>query len=454
MFLQHFALREQPFGVTPDPRFLYFSPTHREALASIYCGLEAERGFVGLVASPGAGKTTLLFQLLERLNGSASTAFVFQTQCGSLELLRYIAADLGLDVSTSDPVSLHAQLNAFLSARAREGRRVIVVIDEAQNLDDEVLETARLLSDFETPSRKLLQIVLAGQPELARRLEQSRLVQLRQRMAVMARLDPLSPAEVSRYIDHRLRVSGSCGADLFTPGALEIVARRSAGIPRDINSLCFQALSLACALQRRQVDIDVMTEVVGDPFWSPARRESPPLEVRAAAPPTAARPARTAKWLRGRWLAVGLAILAAGVPILWNLLNVVRSHAGTVQTPRVAAPVAAPAPALPARRAPAASGTTYAPTVATAGPVQDLLGSGDDVQAFIHIVEPGESLGRLSVRHRQRFDQSWVANVQALNPDISDPNHIEIGQTIRLPPDPPSGPGPDEGLPSTTRVAP
>jgi general secretion pathway protein A len=140
MFLEFYGLREQPFGVTPDPRFLYFSPTHREALASLFCGLETERGFVSLVAPPGAGKTTLLFQLLSRLRGRARTAFLFHTQCDSLQLLRYLTTDLGLGPCELDPVALHTRLSLFLLAEAREGRKVIIVIDEAQNLSDEVLE--------------------------------------------------------------------------------------------------------------------------------------------------------------------------------------------------------------------------------------------------------------------------------------------------------------------------
>src|SRR5437870_12893391 len=178
MFLNFYRLREQPFGVTPDPRFLYFSPAHREALASLFYGIETGRGFLSLVAQPGMGKTTLLFQLLKRWKGYVHSAFLFQTQCDSRELLRYLMEDLGLDSQDRDIVRMHTDLNDFLFRETKAGKRVVLFIDEAQNLSDSVLETVRLLSDFEAPDRKLLQIVLAGQPELEQRLMRPGLTQL------------------------------------------------------------------------------------------------------------------------------------------------------------------------------------------------------------------------------------------------------------------------------------
>src|SRR5437868_1196666 len=209
MFLDYYRLREQPFGVTPDPRFLYFSPAHREALASLLYGIEAGRGFLALIAQPGMGKTTLLFQFLQHLRGSARTVFVFQTQCNSRELLRYILAELEIDVSgTWDLVRMHEAFNQGLLREAHAGRKVVIIIDEAQNLTESVLETIRLLSDFETPQRKLLQIILAGQPQLADKLSSRALAQLRQRISIICRLTPLSPEETNHYIEHRLRVAG------------------------------------------------------------------------------------------------------------------------------------------------------------------------------------------------------------------------------------------------------
>src|SRR5271169_1961506 len=142
------ALREQPFGVTPDSRFLYLSATHREALASMYYGIEANRGFLGLIAKPGMGKTTILFHLLEKFRSSARTAFLFQTQCTSREFMRFLLAELGYETGDQDFVKMHEEFNKLLLREARAGNRFILVVDEAQNLDSSVLETIRLLSDF------------------------------------------------------------------------------------------------------------------------------------------------------------------------------------------------------------------------------------------------------------------------------------------------------------------
>src|ERR1700687_3467907 len=219
MYEKYFGLREQPFGVTPDPRFLYLSAAHREALASLYYGIEANRGFLGLIARPGMGKTTILFHLLEKFRNTARTAFLFQTQCTSREFMRFLLAELGYETGDHDFVRMHEDFNRHLLQEARAGNRFIVVVDEAQNLDPSVLETIRLLSDFETPRAKLLQIVLAGQPQLADKLARPSLAQLRQRISLIGRLSSLSAPETRNYLDHRLKVAGLGGDRIFTDEA-------------------------------------------------------------------------------------------------------------------------------------------------------------------------------------------------------------------------------------------
>jgi general secretion pathway protein A len=264
MFINYYQLNEQPFGVTPDPKYTYFTSTHREALASLAYAVEVGSGFAVLVAKPGMGKTTLLFRLLDYLQDKARTVFVFHTQCNSVDLLRYILADMKIKYSGKDLVEMHALLNDALLNEARLGRTVVVAIDESQNLSHEVLETIRLLSDFETPRRKLLQIILCGQPQLGHKLAHPDLVQLRQRITVLCRLAPLSPQEVAGYIDHRLRIAGYSGGSLFTPEAVHLISTESRGIPRVINTLCSGALSIACALQRSPIDPEVIREVLSD----------------------------------------------------------------------------------------------------------------------------------------------------------------------------------------------
>jgi general secretion pathway protein A len=264
MFLDYFELTTQPFGVTPDPRFLYFGPKHQQALTALLYGTESNRGFLTLIAKPGMGKTSLLFHYLDGLRTKARTAFLFQTGGDATDLMRYLLADLGLDATGKDLPEMHAILNRVLIEEARAGRQFILVIDEAQNLDEEVLESVRLLSNFETPSAKLMQIILAGQSQLAERLARDSMSQLRQRISFAIGLEPLAREEVDTYIGHRLSVAGSKRSSPFTEAARLSIAKHSEGIPRNINSICFSAMSLAWALKLTTIDEELIRDVVTD----------------------------------------------------------------------------------------------------------------------------------------------------------------------------------------------
>jgi general secretion pathway protein A len=277
MVLDYYGLREQPFGVTPNPRYLYLSPSHREALASLVYGIESGRGFLALIAPPGMGKTTLLFQLLDQLGNKARTVFLFQNQCGSRDLLRSLMADLGMNPEEEDQVLLQARLNEILIAELKARRKFVLVIDEAQNLDDSALEFVRMLSNFETPRDKLMHIVLAGQPQLAEKLARPSMVQLRQRISMLVRLRPLGAAEVAGYVEHRLRVAGYEGPPLLSGSALSAVASLSGGIPRNINNICFNALSLGYAGGRKTVDSGTVREVALDLDLSSFTGETSPV---------------------------------------------------------------------------------------------------------------------------------------------------------------------------------
>jgi type II secretory pathway predicted ATPase ExeA len=264
MFLDYFNLLDQPFGVTPDTRFLYLNHMYREALASLWYGLKEGRGFMGLIADPGMGKTTLLFQLLQRLRTtSARTLFLFQTCCDSSDLIRYLLYDFGI-LPASDLASMHHQLNDALVREARAGRQFVLVIDEAQNLSEPVLESIRLLSDFESSQGKFLQIILAGQRQLIRTLMKPSMLQLTQRISVTSFLDPLDTEEVGHYISHRLGVAGYRGKQLFTTEATQLIAEESGRTPRNINNICFGAMSSAFALGKKKIDREIIEEVAGE----------------------------------------------------------------------------------------------------------------------------------------------------------------------------------------------
>jgi TonB family protein len=263
MYLKYFGLREEPFGATPDPRFLFLGQSHREALASLLHGIETGRGFMTLIAPPGMGKTTLLSQLLEETRTYSESAFVFQTQCSRIELLRSLLIDSGVQPRSEDPVMMYWQLSELLLNAERKCRRFIIVIDEAQNLSDEVLESVRLLSNFERPHSKLLQIILSGQPQFGTTLSLPQQQQLQQRMSMICRLHPLSAAEINEYIEFRLDVAGRTRR-LFTPGAVSMVADLSCGIPRVVNNCCFNLLSLAFARQQGLITEELVSEVASD----------------------------------------------------------------------------------------------------------------------------------------------------------------------------------------------
>jgi len=335
-FLEYFGLREQPFGVTPDPRFFYLNSENREAFASLLYGIQAKRGFLALIAKPGLGKTTLLFRIEEELGRTAHTAFLSRIYSSPVELLRCLLEDLGEDPRSLALDGLQGQLNDVLIRESRLGRQVVVLIDEAQQLDYASLEMLRMLSNFETPQTKLLQLVLAGQPELADRLADPRLVQLRQRISVFCYLTPLNAGQVASYIDHRLRSAGYAESDpLFTSKALEAVAAHSGGIPRNVNNLCFHALCLGFVKRQKQIDLATLQEVMSDLDWEkaksqftpdgksnamkmePATSEAPAQSFGGDAPRRAATRTSIAKRLQ-YWAAAILLVIALQAEILWT----------------------------------------------------------------------------------------------------------------------------------------
>lgn len=445
MFLDFYGLREQPFGVTPDPRFLYFSPGHREALASLFYGIETGRGFLSLVAEPGMGKTTLLFQLLKRWKGYVHSAFLFQTQCDSRELLRYLMEDLGLDSKDRDIVRMHADLNDFLFRETKAGKRVVLFIDESQNLSDSVLETVRLLSDFEAPDRKLLQIVLAGQPELDQRLARPGLAQLEQRIAVRARLDPLPRPEVLRYMNHRLRVAGYQGTELFTPEAAGAIAERSRGIPRLVNHLCFNALSLACAMRSRQIGPRIVREAAGDlsldswpvkPQGTSARAASLPTQREAGHSPDRSFTSASPSFWKKRPLSHNRVLQTSMLVLLLLSLAIylgTRAGAGTVQKGNPSQVSSPYAPASTGQEKTSEAPVTAAYDEPQSASSQPYDGRQDASNVFTYVVQPHDTLAALCMSLLGRCDETVQEEIRKLNPNLKDLTNIKAGQEIRLP---------------------
>lgn len=244
MYLDYFGFKEMPFHVTPNPHFLYLSPTHEEALQHLRYGIEDKKGFILLTGEVGCGKTTLCRKLLEELDarGVVDTALLLNPRVSETQLLRGIMRELGEEVKARSKNDLLDKMNDALLERIDKGREIVVIIDEAQNLSFEVMEMLRMLSNLETYDQKLLQIILIGQPELNLKLKEDRLRQFRQRVLVHYDLKPLDPTEVQLYILHRLSLAGSNGQPQFTSWAIKKIAKDSLGIPRMINNICDKSL--------------------------------------------------------------------------------------------------------------------------------------------------------------------------------------------------------------------
>jgi len=293
MYDKHFGFTELPFSVTPDPRFLYNSQLYQEAFAVLRYGIEARKGFIVIAGEAGTGKTTLLRTLMHSLSSNVHTAFIFNPRLRFTELLRLTLTDLGIPVSTDNRLTMMGQLNDYLIEQVKSDDVVAVLIDEAQDLSDEMLEELRLLSNLETDKEKLLQIVLMGQPELEWKLDQPKLRQLKQRVAMRGRLLPLSRHEVGLYIASRLKTAGYGGSELFAAEAVEKVAGYSRGIPRLINVICDNALLIAYAASSKQVSGAMIEEVARDlrlAESAPVVKETPATTV---AKPTAQPEARS-----------------------------------------------------------------------------------------------------------------------------------------------------------------
>lgn len=267
MYRKFYGLTRNPFEISPDPYFFYPTPRHNEALANLNYGVQRRKGFVVVTGEVGTGKTLLVRCLLDAMNrNQISFAYVFNPRLSVLDFLRYVLTDLRLPMTGGTKSEMLAHLNSYLIARFRRGTTAALVVDEAQLLSWELLEEIRLLTNLETSQQKLLQIVLVGQPELDQKLDSPHLRQLKQRVGLRCRLEPLSLDELRGYIHRRLELGGanSHGATIFADGAIEAVHRFSRGIPRLINTLCENALVSGYARQAKQVTQEIIDEVAAD----------------------------------------------------------------------------------------------------------------------------------------------------------------------------------------------
>lgn len=277
MYAEFYGLRELPFALTPDPRFIYFTPSHTEVMANLHYGIESGKGLVVVTGEVGTGKTTILRWMMQRLDRTVLVAYIFNPRLSGAEFYQHVATLL--DVQKWETKSeLLMELGRALESRHSRGLRTVLIIDEAQGLSPHVLEEIRLLSNFESDTAKQLQIVLTGQPELREVLNNPDLRQLKQRVALRCVIKPLpNIEETDRYITSRLLVAGAEQTDIFSPGAIDYIFRCSEGIPRNINNLCDNALLAGYAAGEPTISREVIEEVAEtfDMFPTGARGMQP-----------------------------------------------------------------------------------------------------------------------------------------------------------------------------------
>jgi len=262
MYETFYGLKEKPFNTTADPKFLYLTEGHREALAHLLYGVQERRGFIVLTGEVGTGKTTLIRALLQQLDDKTEVAFISQSKLSFDGLLEYMLAIFGIANGTSSQAQRLFAFNHFLAERQRADQNVVLILDEAQNLEPQTLEQIRLLSNYETPTTKLLQLLLVGQPELQKKLRLPELRQLKQRIGLSCSIVPLALQEIRDYICHRLRVAGALDTGLFTDRAMTDIGKYTGGNQRLVNIVCDHCLIIGYGEQKRQIDHAIVARVI------------------------------------------------------------------------------------------------------------------------------------------------------------------------------------------------
>ena len=264
MYEAFFNLTQKPFDLLPDPDFLFMSSSHKKALSYLDYGIKERVGFILLTGEVGSGKTTIIRNLIKKNLNNVILSKIFNTRVDSEQLIGMINDDFGLSIQNKDKITLLRELNTFLIDQFVKGNQAVLIIDEAQNLDQDLLEEIRMLSNLETDNAKLLQIILVGQPELRQTLASSKLVQLRQRISINCHIKPLSRQEIEQYILHRLEKAGDREAASFSQETISIIYTYSRGIPRLINIICDFILLAAFAEETRTIDAALVQDIIGD----------------------------------------------------------------------------------------------------------------------------------------------------------------------------------------------
>ena len=472
MYCNFFGFSEKPFDVTPDPKFLYLSPGHQEMLATLIYGIRERKGFMTIVGEVGTGKTTLLNTVLGRLDEKTSATFIFNTDVTFDEMLTTALVDLGLakpEEIVPKPAALR-RLNDFAIRQLSTGGNVVLLVDEAQNLDRAAMESLRLLSNLETRKHKLIQIVLSGQPELDVKLNQAELRQLAQRISLKRYITPLKEQETYEYIQHRLSMADYNGPALFDRQARKMIWEYSGGVPRKINVLCDNALLIAYSLRQKRIGVSVVEEAIKDLSWSPFSGAREAREQRPVQPT----PLSQGKASHSRFaMAASLVFTACVMLFVGLLLGSSRLDLAEIRLLPVWASIRAKIPiqmVRPDSQPVSAKEVAIAEEGALSTLLQERAESGqptvleaprglqglDNMPAgpgaqepLAHpeaigwvadpgkrrtvVVKTGENLFQIILQSYGRYDGRLLKAVLRENPEIQNPDHITARQVVRLP---------------------
>ena len=405
MYLNYFSLKKEPFNITPDPELLFLSPSHKEALAAVIYGVRQRKGFITIIGEVGVGKTTIIRSFLEKIDKEqVKTIYIFNSNISFKALLKTIYQNMGHTPESDDVFDMINQLHRILINEYKEGRNVVLIVDEIQNMPVATLENLRMLSNLETAKDKLIQIVFSGQPEFAEKLGLHVLRQLNQRIAVKVKILPLTPAESIAYIHHRLSRTTREDIQLFTKGALNAIITKAGGIPRIINILCDNCLITTFGKQQKQVTAKVAREIIRD------------LQGEAAQP----RP-----WWRTAVL-VPLVIAALGV---WMYGEKKPDSSSSGAGGAVALPGAVATEAEKPRPVPATAAITEKraePRPVSAEPERI-------AETTMRIARRGDTLAKLTLEKYGMVNKRLLQLVKQYNPTIDDINVIQEGREIRFP---------------------
>jgi general secretion pathway protein A len=314
IYLSFYGMEREPFGVTPDPEFLFMTPGHREVLSQLLYAIQERKGFILVTAEIGMGKTTLLSALRQQLDSTTAVAYVSNSMLPFQGILEYMLEEFELEKPGESGAQRHVTLQNFLIERHRTGQNTVLILDEAQNLYPQTLEQIRLLSNFETTKEKILQIILVGQPELLARLDMPELRQLQQRIGMICSIPPMTRVATRNYIRTRLRMAGAPDLGIFGEDSLQRIAEYAEGIPRVVNTVCDHCLLIGYADQTRRIDAEIVEQAIN--YLEAGRRPRPRERRREAPRPRSgtrrARPVSRASSVR--WGLVGMSTaLVAGV---------------------------------------------------------------------------------------------------------------------------------------------